>query len=116
MAKDFSRLKRDDNQVPLMTGTHIQCFDETSGTALKSPLTYTNLAITDLVIPSNAAEVVLLPSVATRVSEDADMSSGYYVQPASTIQAYGVAGMDHIYLLGDAASGVLQFYFVLVKE
>ena len=115
MAKDFQNLRRDDNQVPIMTGTHIQTYDAT-GTPQESPLTFSNLAVTTIVIPTNAAEVVFLPSVATRVSEAATMSTGYFVQAASTAQAYGVAGMDNIYIQGDAASGILQFYFVLVKE
>ncbi len=114
--KNFDFLKRDDNQVPIQTGTHIQCFDATTGTPQESPLVITDAAIVDIVIPSNAAEVIFSPSVDMRVSEDADMSSGYFVQGASVTQAYGVAGMDNIYVRGSAATGILQFYFVLVKE
>ena len=115
MAKNFQTFKRDDNQVPIMTGTHIQCFDAT-GTPQESPLTVSNVAISTIAIPVNAAEVVFNPSVALRVSEDADMDTGYFVQTAAATQAYGVAGMDNIYIRGDAASAVVQFYFVLVKE
>lgn len=115
MAKDFAFLKRDDNRVPIMTGTHIQTFDATPSPQ-KSPLTVTEISVTTIAIPPNAAEVVFAPSAAMRVSEAATMATGYYVQPASSIQVYGVAGMDTIYIQGDAGSVTLQFYFILVKE
>lgn len=116
MAKNFAFLRRDDNNVPIMTGTHIQCFDATAGTPQESPLSVTNLSVTTLAIPENAAEIVFTPSGAMRVSEAATMATGYFVQAASVTQAWGVAGMDNIYIQGDAGVITLQFYFVLVKE
>jgi hypothetical protein len=113
MAKDFAFLKRDDNRVPIQTGTHIQTFDATA-TPQNSPLAFDATTFTTIAIPSNAAEVVFAPSVALRVSEVAGGAT-YFVQPIQT-QAYGVAGMDTIYIRGNAAIGTLNFYFVLVKE
>lgn len=112
MPKDFERLNRDDNKVPIMTGVGIATQDAT-GTPQKSPLAFTT-GVTTIEVPTNAAEIVLKPSVALRISEEATVSDRYFVIGAGTTMAIGVADTDTIYVAGDSASGTLNFYFVTV--
>lgn len=109
--KNFGSLKIDDNHRVISSGCAIQTSDA-SGTPKTSPLAYSNITLI-IEIPMNAAEVVFTSSTNMRISELPAMTS-YYVHPANQTQAYGVADMDNIYIVRDAADGVLNFYFVLV--
>ncbi len=113
MAKDFASFKRDDNFVAIQTGTHFRTNDAT-GVPQQSPIAI-DTNVTTIQIPSDAAEVVFLFSVATKVSEALAMP-GYYTQPANIVQAYGVAGMDTMYIAAAAGTGTANFYFVQVKQ
>lgn len=116
MPKNFSRLRKDDNNSAIPSGLSIQTKDDT-GTPQTSPLSVVvySSAVTTLAIPSNAAEMVLYPSDNDlRVSEEATVNANYYVQPQGVVQAYGVAGMDTIYVGGDSDTVTLSFYFILV--
>lgn len=107
----YGSLPVDQNHNPIPSGTSLKTSDSTT-IAKNSPLAYTNAVIT-LTVPSNAAEVVFLPSTAMRVSESVGMAT-YYVIPANTAQAIPVSRMDFIYIIRDAADGTLSFYFILI--
>lgn len=111
MAKDFLRLQRDDNQVPMQAGIAFRTFDAT-GSAKNSPLAYSSVEIA-IAIPTNAAEMILRPSTDLRVYE-VTSSTSYYVIPAGVTHALGVAGMDTIFIVRDASDGTLNFYFLTV--
>jgi hypothetical protein len=111
MAKDFQSLKRDDNQVPIMTGVNIQTWDATA-VPQTSPIPMTT-GIKIFAIPENAAEMVVKCTVDFRISEVDDMST-YFQIDALTTQAIGVANADYLYIRMDAEDGTLNFYFVLV--
>lgn len=111
MAKDFATLHRDDNNIPIVTGCAFATQDS-SGTPKTSPLAYSSSEIA-ITVPSNAAELVLLPSTAMRISEVTGMAR-YYVIPASTTLAFGVTRMDTVYIKRDASDGTLNFYFITV--
>ena len=111
MAKDYDTLARDDNRVPIMTGSGFETQDAT-GTPQTSPLSYSSSVIT-IAIPENAAEVVLLPSTALRVSDIVGMTR-YFTIPADTALALGISKMDNLYIVRDSADGTLNFYFITV--
>lgn len=111
MPKDYLSMPKDDNSISIPTGTGFLTQDATA-TPKTSPLAYSNSVIT-IAIPSNAAEVVFLPSTALRVSNIVGMTT-YYTQPASTEHVYCVSRMDSIYIVRDSADGTLNFYFVTV--
>lgn len=111
MAKNFAVLQRDDNMVPMMTGSTFLTVDS-SGTPKASPLAYSSSEIA-ITVPVNAAEFVVQPSTAMQISEVTGMAN-YYVVPASTIQAFCVSRMDTVYIKRNASDGTLNFYFVTV--
>lgn len=111
MAKNYNFLVRDDNRVPIMTGSGILTADATSSPQ-NSPLAITT-GVTTIVVPPNAVEMVVIPSVAMRISEDAGMST-YFVLPASASWGIPLGNTDQIYLRSDSGSGTLQFCFITV--
>lgn len=112
MAKSFSGLKRDGANAPMQVARSIQCYDSTA-VAKTSPLAYADTILT-ITVPTNAVEIVMTASTDLRVSEASDMATGYAVQSAGITQVYPVSGMDYIYIVRNAASGTVQFYFHIV--
>lgn len=111
MAKNFSSFARDDNRIPILTGTGILTADITASPK-NSPLSIDTNVVT-FAIPTNAAEMVVLSDVAIRIGEAVAVST-YFKLPANTILALPLSGVDNIYLRTDSGSGTLQFYFVTV--
>lgn len=107
---DFGAFGRDANHNAVQTGSAILTLDSLRS----SPFAIPSTAIFDLVIPTNAAEVVLRCSEDLRVSEDATMTT-YYVLPGGITQAFGVTRMSQLFIkLNVAATGTLNFYYVTV--
>lgn len=110
--KNFERLNRDDNRVPIQTANGFVTQDADSPAAQTSPLAYSDTEI-EIVVPANAAEVVFFPSTDMRVSEVTGMAH-YYKLKGGSVEAFGVADTDSIYVVRDSADGVLNFRFLTI--
>lgn len=111
MARTYGNLATDASNKAIQAGNSIQTSDATASPN-NSPLAFTS-AVTTLVVPINALELVVTPSTALQVSELVAMGT-YNVISAGTTMAFGVAGMSKFYIKADSSSGTLQFYFVIV--
>jgi len=110
-SKVLEYLVRDDNNVAVPIGSAFQTTDNTSP-EVTSPYTYTT-AVTTIVVPDRAVELILAPTTALRVSELSAVTN-YYVITAGSAETFPCARMQNIYIRGDAAGGTLNFRFVLV--
>ena len=110
--KVFKGLKKDAQHTQVHTGNSVRMVDA-SGTPKESPYSF-DTSIASISVPSDAAEVVLRPSVDMRVGVDDDLSDGYFVIPANVPYPFGLADEDTLYFRGDTESGVLNFYFVII--
>jgi len=111
--KDLDELVRDKNRVPIMTGSGILT-EDASGTPQESPLTFLGTGNEiELSIPPTAAEIVMRPSADLRIYETTG-SSSYFVIPANTAHAFGLARATSIFIDADVGGGILNFYFVTV--
>jgi len=111
MAKNFEKLQRDNNRVPIMTGSGILTSDAT-GTPQTSPLTI-NATVTTIVVPTNAAEMVVQCNADLKISEAVGMAT-YFTLSAGVALALPLSATDTIYLSTVSGAGILQFYFVKV--
>lgn len=109
--KTFNAFKREKNREPVFTGGDLLTSD---ADALDSPHSYdANGNDFAMNIPTNAAEVILYPSTALRVSEDINLNT-YFVIPAGTVITIGVANTDKLYFDADTDAGTLNFAFVTI--
>lgn len=106
-----NNLFRDGSTASIQIGSTFQTSDNT-GTPQISPLSYTT-GVTTLIMPDNAAEVILAPSTDLRVSEISSMSQ-YYVIPAGQAEVIGVGKQQIVYVKADSSSGNLNFRITLI--
>ena len=115
MSKTFAHMTCNNN-YQVITGHDIKTKDATS-TPQESPLAYTTSEI-ELVIPSNAVEIVMRASTDIRIKTETG-ASDYFVLPADTTMVFGVAKRadagESLYFIRDASNGTLNFYFVTVE-
>ncbi len=109
MSKRFSNIAKDGSARVMQVASTIKTEDATL-VPQESPLAYTAAAVITITIPEDAAELIINPSTNLRVSEESAMGS-YFVADASAFHVIPVGRTDYIYVIGDAASGTLQFYF-----
>lgn len=110
--KTFQNLGREASRHVLQTGNAAVMRDATA-VPFESPLTFDTNIVT-IAVPTNAAEIVVKPSVALRVGYDSTLADGYYVVNASERELFPVAGTSTLYIRGDAATGILQFFFITI--
>jgi hypothetical protein len=108
----FGILARDGRSQTMPFATAFVTRDGTTPTPLASPLAYLTTTIS-LMVPDNGVKLVLTPSTALRVSDDAAMSR-YYTVPAGVESSFDVTLMASVFILRDVASGTLQFQFATV--
>lgn len=107
----LNNLWRDGSTHPVQIGSSFQTNDAT-GTPQVSPLAYTG-SVTTLVMPDNAAEIILAPSTDMRISEVANMAQ-YYIIPAGQAEAIGISKQTNIYIAQNASNGTLNFRITLI--
>jgi len=83
-------------------------FATTNGTQ-NSPLSYTN-AITAIIIPDGAVELVIAPSTDLKISEDSTMTT-YDVIVGGSKEAIGCSRMNTIYITRSSGNGTATFRF-----
>jgi hypothetical protein len=93
--------------------------EDATGTPVTSPAAVSNVGITTLNVPTAAAQVLIISSVALRVSEDSTMTH-YMVIPANTPVNFPcltpaidqqLINTGALYMQGDASAAVVQFRF-----
>jgi hypothetical protein len=109
MAKNYSNISKDGSARVIPVASGIKTEDATS-TPQESPLAYTSAAVITIEIPENAAELIVKPTTDLRVSEEVAMGS-YFVVDGGSVHIFPVGRTDQLYLIGDSASGTLNFYF-----
>lgn len=112
-ANFLDSLVRDENMQPVQVGSEFITEDGTSGTTLKSPLSYSGTTQITIVVPDRACEFIANPSTALWISAVSGTTK-YDVIAASTKEAIPCARMANIYVIGGTQSGVLNFRFTLV--
>lgn len=115
MAKNYGRLARDDNRIPISTASAFVTADVTA-TPKTSPLTVSSTEVV-ISVPTNAVEMVITDvDNDLRVSEVTGMAQYFVCLAANTAPVHiPVAGMDTIYLKRNGGSdAVTQFYFATV--
>ena len=109
---NFGGLVNDGNRNAMtgVLGSSMQTQDATAS-PVTSPLTVNTTAT--LVVPQNAAQLVIVSTTnAVQVSEDSTQGE-YFTVPAGTIWAFDVARQQNVYLK-TGSSTVVNFYFVMV--
>lgn len=107
MAKVYSNLAKDGSARVVQVASTIKTED---ATPQESPLAYTAADVTEISVPTNAAEMILKPSTDLRISEEEAMGS-YFVIDAGSVHVIPVGRCDNLYIKGDSAAGTLNFYF-----
>jgi hypothetical protein len=108
MAKNYGSFAKDKNQVVIDIGTKFTTSDATSSPQ-NSPLAITT-AVTTIAVPTDAAEMVIMGTVALRVSEIVGMTTYDFI-PANQREVIPVARMDNVYIKADSTTGSLNFRF-----
>lgn len=107
----FNNLPHDGSRTAIQIGNSFQTQDAT-GTPQTSPLAYSNTVLT-IAVPDRAAEFVVYPTTALRVSEIVGMTQ-YDVVLANSKESFPCAGMSNIYITRDASNGTANFRFTLI--
>lgn len=89
-------------------GHNIKTRDIT-GTPITSPVTITAGSTKTLLIPENAAEIVINCDDDVMVSEHSDFSS-YYRIPAGIPENIGIVRRDNLYLKNTSGSSIVVYF------
>lgn len=106
-------LPKDSNRIAIQVGGGFQTNDVT-GTPITSPYTFTTSEAV-LIIPDNAIQVSLMPTVDLRVYETTGIAQ-YDLIKANIKETIGVANKQALYFKGDVAGGSLYFKFVILTR
>lgn len=102
-------LPKDANSVAVPTAKGFQTTDA-SGTPKASPLSVTT-SESELVFPSNAVELVIVNCSQDLRIYESTASASYCVVPANTGEVIQLGEGGSVFLKGDSATSVVQFYF-----
>jgi hypothetical protein len=102
-------LPQDDRQTNVMTAKGFKTTDA-SGTPKASPLSVTT-SESEIVFPSNAVELVIVNTSQDLRIYESTGSSSYCVLPANTGEVIQMGEGGSVFLKGDSATAVVQFYF-----
>jgi hypothetical protein len=112
---NFGGMVNDGNRNTMLMGAGPSTSDAT-GTPQTSPLTVSNSAVTALLVPANAVQLVITAITNTiNISEaDPTVAANYFTLPTGLVLTIDVARCSTLYLKANTGAATVSFYFNVV--